>query len=558
MDYNILIGGSAGQGMETLTFIIEKALKRMGFEIFTIRDYMSRVRGGHNFTQIRFGDTSFSSHRDEINGIIALNDETISLHIERLSDNGFIIADESAQYEHKGLKKLPLKSSAKKIGNVKVIGSVAIGSLFKLFNLNLSCVEKVIEELFSSDAASQNITALKEGNNLVDPIYNLNYSKKDDKILINGNDAIGLGVLAAGCKFYSAYPMTPSTSIMNYLASKMQEAKIVVEQAEDEIAAINMAIGASYAGVRAMTGTSGGGFALMVEALGLSGMQELPLVIAEIQRPGPVTGFPTRTEQSDLKFIISASHGEFPRMVIALKNPHDCFYQTVRAFNIADKYRIPVIIVGDQYLADSTCTVTPFDVTKVEINRYLNDDEYIKDKEYKTYELTKSGISPRIIPGKIKGTRVLVDSDEHDEFGKITESSEVRINMTNKRLNKLELLKEELIEPSYYGEEDAKVLILAWGSLDGPVKEAVNLLNNSSDRKYGAMVFGDVWPLPIKLLNEKAKNATTIVNVEQNATGQLASIIMEVTGIRCNSSILKYDGRPISGQEIFNKMMEVK
>lgn len=282
------------------------------------------------------------------------------------------------------------------------------------------------------------------------------------------------------------------------------------------------------------------------------------MVVAEIQRPGPATGLPTRTEQSDLKFVISASHGEFPRMVIAMKNPEDCFYQTVRAFNIADKYRVPVVIMGDQYLADYTTTIKPFDLSKVEIKRYFNHEEYMDGKkEYKTYEITEDGISPRIIPGKIKGTRVLTDSDEHDEYGQITEFAEVRKKMCEKRLNKLELLKEEIIEPSFYGEEMPDVLLLGWGSLDGPIKEAVEILNKNGGKKYAALVFGDIWLLPVKKLNEMHKKAKTVINIEQNETGQLASLIRSETGIKCDGSILKYDGRPISRDEIINKLTEV-
>jgi len=205
-------------------------------------------------------------------------------------------------------------------------------------------------------------------------------------------------------------------------------------------------------------------------------------------------------------------------------------------------------------LADSTFTVNKFDLDRVEVNRYLNEDEYKNGREYRSYELTETGISPRIIPGRIKGTRVLADSDEHDEYGRITESGEVRVAMTRKRFKKLDLLEEELLEPFYYGGEDIDVLLLGWGSLDGPIREAVELLNKDSSRKYGALVFGDIWPLPTKLLEEKASKAKVLVNVEQNVTGQLASIIMEVTGRRCNNSILKFDGRPLSGEEIYEKL----
>lgn len=557
MIYNILIGGAAGLGMETISSILEKVLKRKGFEIFTIQDYMSRVRGGHNFFQIRFGNEQINSHWDDIDGIIALDKETIDLHIGRLKEDGFIIADEQIKLEDKRFFGLTLKALAKSIGNSKVYGSIALGAFVKLFNLDLSGIKEVLAEKFKEEIANKNFNAFEEGYKLVAPKYQIEPKNNDKSILIGGNDAIALGAIAAGCKFYSAYPMTPSTSIMNYLASKMNEAEIVVEQAEDEIASINMAIGASYAGVRAMTGSSGGGFALMVEAVGLSGMLEVPLVIAEIQRPGPTTGLPTRTEQADLKFVISSSPGEIPKMVIALREPEDAFYQTIRAFNLADKYQIPVILLGDQFLADSIRTVKPFNFDKIKIERNLKDDEYINAKDYKRYELTKTGVSPRITPGKIPGLTVLVDSDEHDEYGHITESGEVRNKMNDKRLRKMEYLKEELLEPEFIGEENADTLLLAWGSLYSPVKEAIKLLNERSgnNNKYCSLVFGDVWPLPEKDLRKYAKKVKKIINIEQNATGQLAGLIREYTGIECNSSILKYDGRPISSQEIYSKLI---
>jgi 2-oxoglutarate ferredoxin oxidoreductase subunit alpha len=296
----------------------------------------------------------------------------------------------------------------------------------------------------------------------------------------------------------------------------------------------------------------------MVEGLGLSGMLEVPLVIAEVQRPGPTTGFPTRTEQSDLKFVISASQGEFPRMVIALKNAEDAFYQTIRAFNIADKYQIPVIILSDQFLADSTVTIKPFDFDNIQKDSFIDSHVYSGDKPYKRYEITSSGISPRLIPGQNPGITVLVDSDEHDESGYITESAAVRNQMVNKRMRKLELLEQELQEPLFMGEEECEVLLLAWGSMWGPISEAVNKLNENKDKKYGALVFGDIWPLPVKLLLEKVKGAKRIINVEQNATGQLASIVSEITGIFCDSSILKFDGRPMSSQYIYSKVRGIE
>ncbi|HEY5563194.1 MAG TPA: 2-oxoacid:acceptor oxidoreductase subunit alpha [Clostridiaceae bacterium] len=558
MNYNLLIGGAAGQGMETLASILEKLLKRKGFEIFTLQDYMSRVRGGHNFFQIRFGNEKIGSHVDKLDGIIALNKETIELHIQDLNEEGFIICDEEIDYIDSRMYKLPLKKLAKTIGNPKVFGSVALGATLKMFNQDLSNVSELLKETFKEEVALQNLTAFELGFIEVPVRYHIKSNGIEEKILINGNDAIALGALAAGCKFYSAYPMTPSTTIMNYFSSKIEEAEIVVEQAEDEISAINMAIGASYAGVRSMTGTSGGGYALMAEAIGLSSMLEVPLVVAEIQRPGPTTGFPTRTEQADLKFVINSTPGETPKMVIALRDPEDCFYQTMRAFNLADKYQIPVIMLGDQYLGDCLRTVKPFDFDKVKIERYLSEEEYKGDKEYKRYLITENGVSPRITPGNIPGKTVLVDSDEHDETGHITESSSVRIAMNDKRLRKMEYLKKELLEPIYIGQEEVDTLLIGWGSLYSPIEEAVKLLNETSKTKYGALVFGDIWPLPTKLLIEKTKIAKKAINIEQNATGQLAQLIRESTGILIEDSILKYDGRPISSEEIVNKLKEEK
>lgn len=536
MDYNILIGGAAGQGMDTLAAVLEKHLKRKGFQLFTVRDYMSRIRGGHNFIQVRFGPERLYSHRDDLDGIIALNSETIELHIGRLKADGFAVADEDVVYEDNRLLRLPMKKIAKDIGNARVSGSVAIGTVLSIFGIESEGIEDILKEYFNADAAELNIAAVSKGSTLSAGKYEAVPKDKDAAILINGNEATALGVLAAGCKFYSAYPMTPSTSIMNYLAGKMADAEIVVEQAEDEIAAINMAVGASYAGARAMTGTSGGGFSLMVEALGLSGMMEVPLVVADVQRPGPVTGFPTRTEQSDLRFVISASHGEFPRMVIALRNPEDAFKQTIRAFDLADEYRIPVILLSDQFLADTTVTTIPFDFNQV--------------------GLTRSGISPRLVPGRQEGVTFTADSDEHDEYGHITESAEVRVQQMDRRLRKLELLKEKIQEPDFLGEENCEVLLLAWGSTWGPVKAAVELLNRDGGKKYGALVFGDIWPLPVKLLKQKAGTAKSLINVEQNATGQLASLVSEATGLFCNAGILKYDGRAMNADYIYSKAKE--
>lgn len=555
MDYNILIGGAAGQGMDTLGHMLSKALKNLGFYVFLHKDYMSRIRGGHNYIKIRFSNRPIFSHADELTLIIALNYETANIHSANLAQSGKIIAVEDADKingEHAPVTiNLPVKDIIQKTGNRRVIGTAALGCALKLFGLPISPLIEEAGELFEEQILEANKIAAQEGYNAHDTIFNAELPHASDSIFINGNESIALGALAAGCKFYSAYPMTPATSIMTYLSKKSKEAAIIVEQAEDEIAAINMALGASYAGLRSMTGSSGGGFALMVEGVSLAGITETPIIIAISQRPGPATGFPTRTEQGDLGFVLHSGHGEFPRMVIALRHPEDAFYQTVRAFNIADKYQIPVFLLTDQYLADYTATVKPFDFSKVLIERHLTED--LSGVEYKRYAITESGISPRAIPGKIPGQIVKLDSDEHDESGHITESAQVRNDMVNKRFRKIKPLYDELIEPEYIGCENPNLLIICWGSTYGPVKEAISELN-LSDYSIGALIFGDIYPLPTKALSHLAKTAKKIINLEQNATGQLAALVKQQAMIACDHSLLKYDGRQWSKDEIINAL----
>ncbi len=550
MDYNLLIGGAAGQGMETLTNLLERMLKRQGYAVFTTHDYMSRVRGGHNFMRIRFGDQPLHAHRIALDGMIALNAETIELHKAELSPGGFILADDSVAGDRKTDTSLPLMELATTAGNPKAAGTVALGAVLRLFGLSLDGMADVIKRQFpKADIAEVNEKALRAGYEAVAPAFAPPGRMAAETHLINGNQAIAMGALAAGCRFYSAYPMTPSTSVMDFLADKMAGTGILVEQAEDEIAAINMAIGASFAGVRAMTGTSGGGFCLMTEAVGLAGITEIPLVVLNVMRPGPATGLPTRTEQADLQFVVYAAQGEYPRMVISVRNPSDAYRQTMRAFRLADRYQMPVILLSDQYLADARQTIPPLVVEPEDGPAFLADTATMEPFAYRRYALTESGISPRLIPGRVPGQIIKSDSDEHDEGGYITESASVRNAMVEKRARKMELLKTELEEPALYGNPDADILLLAWGSMEGPVLEALALLKQDGIEAK-ALVFGDIWPLPVKLVTEHAAKAHHLLNVEQNSTGQLALLVREATGISVTGSVLRYDGRQIPPLDI--------
>ncbi|HRX09389.1 MAG TPA: 2-oxoacid:acceptor oxidoreductase subunit alpha, partial [Candidatus Limiplasma sp.] len=372
---------------------------------------------------------------------------------------------------------------------------------------------------------------------------------------------MALGALAGGLRFYSAYPMSPSTTLLNFFTAHAEEFSLVVEQAEDEIAAINMALGASFAGAQAMVGTSGGGFALMVEALGLAGIAELPVVIVDVQRPGPATGLPTRTEQSDLLFTCFASQGEFPRMVIAVRNHADAFYQTARAMQLAHKYQIPVLVLSDQYLADSAATVEPFDVKKAASSVKPLEQEAVDPADYLRYKITDSGISPMLVPGKTEAL-VRSDSDEHTEDGTITESAEVRVQMVDKRARKLDLLAEELLEPEYVGSKEPEVLLIGFGTTHNAIAEAVSVLNKRGV-SIGALSFGDIYPLPTKELKRYWSKAKAVYSVEQNATAQLARLVRMETGLSVDQSVLKYDGRQLSvddivhGLEAFGTVKEV-
>ncbi|MDU4737320.1 2-oxoacid:acceptor oxidoreductase subunit alpha [Clostridium sp.] len=554
MEYNILIGGSAGQGLDTLSDFLERSIKKFGFYVFSNKDYMSRVRGGHNFIQIRFGENKIYSHKNELDLILALDENTISYHKDRLKDDGIIISDKSIKNEYKKIIKLPLIETAKGLSLSKAFTSVAAGVILKYFSIDLENIDKYFSSKLSEDIRNKNIQAVKLGYDLIESKHKMQGNDLSDHILINGNNAIALGAIAGGLDFYSAYPMTPATSIMTYLAKKQIETGMVVDQAEDEIAAINFAIGASYAGARAMTGSSGGGVSLMVEAFGLAGITETPIVIVDSQRPGPATGLPTRTEQSDLSFLLTASQGEFPRILISVRNAEDAFYKTVKALNLADKYQTVVILLTDQYLADSNITIPKYNLNNIEIERYISNGEELKeDEEYKRYKVTQSGISPRMIPGNSKNQVVLVDSDEHTEESHITEEAEVRNAQMEKRMKKLELIKKDIEEPEFIGKEDLEILLLGFGSTYGALKDAVEELNNQGE-KVGALSFGDIYPLPEEGLRKYAKQAKIIINVEQNFTGQLGKLITQETGILMTYSILKYDGRQICGNDIVARL----
>jgi 2-oxoglutarate ferredoxin oxidoreductase subunit alpha len=377
-------------------------------------------------------------------------------------------------------------------------------------------------------------------------------SQSNPHAMINGNEAIALGAVAAGLKFYSFYPMTPSTSIGLALAGWAKELGIVVEQAEDEIAVINMALGASFAGAPSMVATSGGGFALMVEGVSLAAMTETPVVIVVVQRPAPATGLPTRTGQADLEFVLHAGHGEFPRAVFAPGSIEECFALTAKALALAERYQGPVFILSDQFLADSYRAVVPFPLDGMPLVEPWSSAEDVFATPYRRFAITAGGVSPRLLPGLTEHL-VVADSDEHTEDGHITEDLTVRIKMVNKRLRKGAGVRAEVIPPAWQGAERPDLLLVTWGSNEGAVEEAAALMQAKGIR-VATLHFSQIWPMVPELFLERLQQAKEVVAVEGNATGQLARLIRREAGFLIERRVLRYDGLPITPEFIIREL----
>lgn len=563
-ELTIKIAGSAGQGMQTVGFILGKVLTRSGYQVFAIQDNESRIRGGHNFFQIRVSEKSVYSMTSKVDILIALDEDSFAIHQEELSESAVIIFDNEQMKttpKESCAGEIPLERLAIESGGDKIYSnSVALGATIGILEADLSILESYLKEFFSykKEIGEANCHAARAGydyalQHLRHKFLPLTPQNPIQKMFINGHEAVALGALAAGCQFISAYPMSPATSILTYLAGKADDFNVIVEQAEDEIAAVNMAIGASFSGVRAMTATSGGGFSLMAESLGLAGISETPLVLVNAQRPGPATGLPTRTEQGDLRFVLHASQGEFPRIILAPATAGEAFYLTIKAFHFADKYQMPVIILTDQYLGESFYTEEKFNLSSVKVNRFFYSEKEInKQKPYFRYQFTETGVSPRFFPSW-EGMETIADSHEHQEDGHITEDALVRRKMVEKRFKKIEGIVKEMSPPLSPGYDGADLLIIGWGSTYGVIKEATERL---IDEGYPLrmMHFQEIWPFPEEEVMKEIKRAKKWVVVENNYTSQLTGIIQELTCLKPDSNILKYDGRPFFFKEVYEAL----
>jgi 2-oxoglutarate/2-oxoacid ferredoxin oxidoreductase subunit alpha len=564
-ELSIRIAGQAGQGMQTIGEVLCRMFKAAGFHVFAHQDNMSRIRGGNNYFQIRISSDPVFTLRNKAEIIVSLDKASIALHKKELASNGIIIADKSKSgiIEDGGfifdvpLSRLAIEAAGKEL----FVNSVSCGVIAAITGTGFNFLEDVLKKVFSDkpgQVIADNIASAKKGFEFSAKkpefaAFMIRRNKAQNNLLMTGTEAMVLGAIRAGCKFYSGYPMSPSTGIMERIAGYSKQFNILVEQAEDEIAAINMIIGASFCGARSLTATSGGGFALMVEGLSLAGMTETPIVVIVAQRPGPATGFPTRTEQADLDFILSAGHGEFSRVLYTPGTIEQAFYLTGKAFSVSEKYQIPVLVLSDQHLAECYQDIPALEQEKINSNRFIiSKEESLKIKDYKRYVLNESGISPRAIPSWSLDP-VYADSDEHNEEGHITEDAGIRIKMVEKRLyKKMAALEREIEQPITGFIQGAQVLLLGFGSTFGVLSEVAG----SSRGKIGFVHLSQVWPFPKLELKRILKDAKKIITVENNAGAQLAKLLRRETGIEAGGSILKFDGRPFNLDDLSVRVKE--
>jgi 2-oxoglutarate ferredoxin oxidoreductase subunit alpha len=564
-DLAIVLCGEAGQGIQTVEHVLTRVLKRSGYHVFATKEYMSRVRGGFNSTEIRVATDRVAAHVDRIDLLIPLGPGAIEHMGDRVAKDTIILGDCAVLGEcsHLGgdhpIHDVPFTAMAEELGSKMYANVIGVGVIGGLLDANERKAEEFLEETFSrkgDKVVADNLEALAMGIALgrqfkEDGLLVANIPKDlaiKDEVLLNGAEAVATGAIAGGCNVIASYPMSPSTGVLVFLAKHAKEFDILAEQAEDEIAAINMALGAWYAGGRAMVTTSGGGFALMVEGISLAGIMESPVVVHLAQRPGPATGLPTRTEQADLNMVLYAGHGEFPRVIFAPGDIHQAFHLTRQAFDIADRFQCPVFVLTDQYTVDSYYNTPPISLSYDDLISHV----VPTDADYVRYAITDDGVSPRGIPGLGEGL-VKADSDEHYEDGTITEEEGVRNAQNEKRLRKAEAILEAAIPPRYEGPDEPELLVIGWGSTYHAIKEAIEELDRED---VAHLHLHQVYPLPPEV-EWRIMSAGRTVLVEGNATSQLGRLIRGETGQDIEDKLLKYSGMQFSVEEVEAHLRDV-
>jgi 2-oxoglutarate/2-oxoacid ferredoxin oxidoreductase subunit alpha len=528
MQKTILVGGEAGLGSAVTSHLIGKIFCELGYYVFNYRDYPSLIRGGHNFNVLKISDKPVYSHEYKYDFILALDQKTIDIHKKDLKKGGIVFGAKETE---------PI---VQKLQGPKILANdVLIGYLAKHFGMDLALVLTAAEEEFGKKTELIE-RAIKEGYDSIptqEKLKTLRRGSGHGKYFISGNEAIGVGAIAGGVDVYLAYPMTPASPLLHFLAKRQLANNILVFQPENEIAVINAALGASFAGARTMVGTSGGGFALMTEGLSLAAMTELPIVIYLGQRPAPATGLATHTGQGDLKFALNAGHGEFLRVVIAPGDAEEAITRTQEAFYLSNKYRIPAILLGDKHLGESNYTFDGLEKSPLAANRFILDNP---PENYKSYKITASGISPRAVPGQ--GPIVKANSYEHNEDGYTIEDSAWAVKMADKRFKKLPYLIKEIEKfnpASIYGR--GSNLLISYGSTKGAIIDALPRLKN-----FRFLQISYLRPFPREAVIKEIKKSKKVILAENGVRGSLADVIKEETGITVKNKILKYDGRPFT------------
>ena len=563
-----------------------------GLFVFGKREYHSNIKGAHSYFQIRVCDEPVRSHIDEVHLLATFDKETIEVHKHEVVKGGGILYDPAllkpeeidrpdcllvpipySEIIHATAKQFNREKDLMKLQIMKNVISVAVS--LGLVGFDFELLKSTLEGIFKGRRASlapMNVWAAKMAYDLSHKEHHPEFGWRlqraavpsgERRIMITGTTATALGKIVGGCRFQTYYPITPASDESEYLESH-PEFGVTVVQSEDEIAAITMAIAAAVTGVRSSTSTSGPGFSLMAEGMGWAGMNEVPVVIFNYQRGGPATGLPTRHEQGDLKFALSASHGEFPRLVLAPADLEEYFYDAIDAFNYAERYQTPVIVLCDKAIANTTEAIPWYDLGGVHIDRglLLSDEDLAvlvsSEGQYKRFKFTESGVSPRSRPGQKEGIFWLT-GDEHDEVGHITEDPDNRTKMMTKRMHKLETAAREIpIEKKihFFGDRDADITLVSWGSPKGAILDAMEVLK-SEGIGVNFLQIHLILPFPTEFVAQVLARARRRVNVEMNYSGQLAQVIREKTGIAMDASILKWNGRAISENEVIDGVKRI-
>lgn len=574
-DFTWMIGGEAGFGIMTTGVVFSKIATRSGYHIFDYVEYPSLIRGGHNAYEVHVSGQEISHLKPEIDILVCLNKETFERHKHRLTPKSLVVFDKDEFEVKEDIKKIivPFKKILSDLKGQPVMkNTIALGVSIGLLGGDINELLKIVEEQFAKKGETVinfNRQFVQTGYDEVKKDYSdriLNYLIKksgEEKLVMTGNDAFSLGSVIADCRIYSAYPMTPSSSVLTNLAAWQEKVGMVVRHAEDEISVINTAIGSSYAGVRSAVGTSGGGFALMVESISFAGITEIPIVIFLAQRPGPATGMPTWTEQGDLLFTIFSGHGEFQKIVLAPGDNEEMIELTAKAYNLADIYQLPVIVMSDMYLSESHKSVSKKFVDEfinkyvVDRGKFVDDNSKVKSQKYLRYQITDDGISPRLIPGTLEYF-YQANSYEHVEDGHTTEDSQPRIKQVDKRAKKwLTYLMKDFALPKVYGDlKKSEIVFVSWGSNKGAVLQAQKLLSKRGTSS-AFIHFNHIYPLDKEKVTALLNQNKRYILVENNSWGQFGRLLTMETGVEIGEKFLKYDGRPIWAEEIVHKVIKL-